>query len=167
MMIARKGRLVYATALGVRDPKAEEPMRTNTLFRIYSMTKPIVSVGTMLLVEDGVLLLSDPVSKWLPAFKDVKVWTANGEVPAERAMTVQDLLRHTAGLPYGELTQNATVKDALAKAGLFKPGVIDFDVRDMTPAEEVERVAKITLLYQPGTVGDESPVPDVVGRSIE
>jgi CubicO group peptidase (beta-lactamase class C family) len=167
MMIARKGRLIYATALGVRDPKGEEPMRTNTLFRIYSMTKPIVSVGTMLLVEDGVLLLSDPVSKWLPAFKDVKVWTANGEVAAERAMTVQDLLRHTAGLPYGELTQNATVKDALAKAGLFKPGVIEFDARDMTPAEEVERLAKIPLLYQPGTVWEYSLASDLLGRVIE
>jgi len=167
MMIARKGRLVYATALGVRDPKGEEPMRTNTLFRIYSMTKPIVSVGAMLLVEDGVLLLSDPVSKWLPAFKDVKVWTANGEVAAERAITVQDLLRHTAGLPYGELTQNATVKDALAKAGLFKPGVIDFDARDMTPAEEVERLAKIPLLYQPGTVWEYSLASDLLGRLIE
>ena len=167
MMIARKGRLVYATALGVRDPKGEEPMRTNTLFRIYSMTKPIVSVGTMLLVEDGVLLLSDPVSKWLPAFKDVKVWTANGEVAAERAMTVQDLLPHTAGLPYGELTQNATVKDALAKAGLFKPGVIEFDARDMTPAEEVERLAKIPLLYQPGTVWEYSLASDLLGRVIE
>jgi hypothetical protein len=65
-------------------------------------------------------------------FKDVKVWTDGGEVAAQRPMTVQDLLRHTAGLPYGELTQNAAVKDALAKAGLFKPGVIEFDVRDMT-----------------------------------
>ena len=93
-------------------------MRTNTLFRIYSMTKPMVSVATMLLVEDGALLLTDPVSKWLPAFKDVKVWTASGDIAAERAMTVQDLLRHTAGLAYGELTQNGVVKDALAKAGL-------------------------------------------------
>jgi CubicO group peptidase (beta-lactamase class C family) len=167
MMVSRKGRLVYATALGVRDPKSADPMRTDTLFRIYSMTKPIVSVAAMLLVEDGALLLTDPVSKWLPAFKDVKVWTANGEVSAERPMTVQDLLRHTAGLPYGELTQNATVKDALAKAGLFKPGVIEFDARDMTGAEQVERLAKIPLLYQPGTVWEYSLASDLLGRVIE
>ena len=167
MMVTRKGRLVYSTALGVRDPKSEDPMRTNTLFRIYSMTKPMVSVATMLLVEDGALLLTDPVSKWLPAFKDVKVWTTGGEIAAERAMTVQDLLRHTAGLPYGELTQNAAVKDALAKAGLFKPGVIDFDVRDMTGTEQVERLSKIPLLYQPGSTWEYSLASDLLGRVVE
>jgi CubicO group peptidase (beta-lactamase class C family) len=82
-------------------------------------------------------------------------------------MTVQDLLRHTAGLPYGELTQNAAVKDALAKAGLFKPGVIEFDVRDMTGAEQVERLARIPLLYQPGTTWEYSLASDVLGRVVE
>jgi CubicO group peptidase (beta-lactamase class C family) len=167
MMVARKGRLVYSAALGLRDPKTADVMRNDTVFRIYSMTKPIVSVAAMLLVEDGKLLLIDPVSKWLPAFKDVKVTTAGGEVPAERAMTVQDLLRHTAGLPYGELTQNAAIKEALAKAGLFKPGVIEFDARDMTPAEQVERLAKIPLLYQPGTSWEYSLASDLLGRVIE
>ena len=167
MMVSRRGRLVYSTALGLRDPRGNEPMRTNSLFRIYSMTKPIVSVGAMVLVEDGRLLLTDPVSKWLPAFKDVKVWTQNGEVAAERPMTVQDLLRHTAGLPYGELTQNAAVKDALAKAGLFKPGVIEFDARDMTGAEQVERLSKIPLLYQPGSTWEYSLASDLLGRVIE
>ena len=167
MMVARKGRLVYSTALGLRDPRGGDPMRTDTIFRIYSMTKPIVSVAAMLLVEDGALLLTDPVSKWLPAFKDVKVSTASGEVSAERAMTVQDLLRHTAGLPYGELTQNAAVKDALAKAGLFKPGVIEFDARDMSSVEQVERLSKIPLLYQPGTVWEYSLASDLLGRVIE
>ena len=109
-------------------------MRSDTIFRIYSMTKPIVSVAAMLLVEDGALLLNDPVSKWLPPFKDVKVLTAGARSRPSTPMTVQDLLRHTPGLPYGELTQNATIKDALAKAGLFKPGVIEFDARDMTPS---------------------------------
>src|SRR5262252_5118228 len=167
MMVARRGRLVYAAALGRRDPNTVDPMRTNALFRIYSMTKPMVSVAALILVEDGRLLLTDPVSKWLPAFKDVKVWTANGEVPAERPMTVQDLLRHTAGLAYGELTQNAAVKDALAKAGLFKPGAIEFDVRDMTGAEQVERLARIPLLYQPGTTWEYSLASDVLGRVVE
>jgi CubicO group peptidase (beta-lactamase class C family) len=167
MMIARKGKLVYATALGLRDPKGAEPMRTDTIFRIYSMTKPIVSVGAMVLVEDGVLQLMDPVARWLPAFKDVKVSTEGGDVAAQRPMTVQDLLRHTAGLSYGELTQNAAVKDALAKAGLFKPGVIEFDVRDMTGAEEVERLARIPLIHQPGTTWEYSLATDVLGRVVE
>jgi len=99
MMIARKGKLVYTSALGVRDPKGADPMRLDTIFRIYSMTKPMASVAAMILVEDGALQLTDPVSRWLPAFKDMKVSTTGGEVPAQRAMTVQDLLRHTAGLP--------------------------------------------------------------------
>ena len=167
MMVARKGKLVYVSALGVRDPKSADPMRPDAIFRIYSMTKPIVSVAAMILVEDGKLQLTDPVSKWLPAFKDVKVSTDGGEVAAQRVMTVQDLLRHTAGLPYGELTQNAAVKDALAKAGLFKPGVIDFDVRDMTGAEQVERLARIPLLYQPGTTWEYSLATDVLGRVVE
>src|SRR5262245_39291293 len=135
MMIARQGKVVYATAVGVRDPKGADAMRTDAIFRIYSMTKPIVSVASMILVEDGVLQLTDPVAKWLPAFKDAKVFASGGLVAAERAMTVQDLLRHTAGLAYGELTQNTAVKDALAKAGLYKPGVIDFDARDIEGAE--------------------------------
>jgi len=167
MMVARKGKVVYVHALGVRDPKTGDPMRTDTIFRIYSMTKPIVSVAAMILVEDGKLQLTDPVARWLPAFKDVKVWTDGGEVAAQRPMTVQDLLRHTAGLAYGELTQNAAVKDALAKAGLFKPGVMDFDVRDLTGAEQVERLAKIPLLYQPGTTWEYSLASDVLGRVVE
>jgi CubicO group peptidase (beta-lactamase class C family) len=167
MMVARRGKVVYVHALGVRDPKTGDPMRTDTIFRIYSMTKPIVSVAAMILVEDGKLQLTDPVARWLPAFKDVKVWTDGGEVAAQRPMTVQDLLRHTAGLAYGELTQNAAVKDALAKAGLFKPGVMDFDVRDLTGAEQVERLAKIPLLYQPGTTWEYSLASDVLGRVVE
>jgi len=167
MMVARQGKLAYATALGVRDPKGADAMRTDAIFRIYSMTKPIVSVAAMILVEDGALELTDPVAKWLPAFKDVKVFTGGGFVAAERAMTVQDLLRHTAGLAYGELTQNLAVKDALAKAGLFKPGVIDFDARDISGAEEVERLAKVPLLYQPGTTWEYSLATDVLGRVVE
>ncbi len=91
MMIARKGKVVYSQAIGLRDPKATDPAKSDTLFRIYSMTKPIVSVAAIILMEDGVLQLTDPVSKWLPPFKDVKVATAAGEVAAERPMTVQGL----------------------------------------------------------------------------
>ena len=167
MMVARKGRLVYATALGARDPQHAEPLRSDAIFRIYSMTKPMVSVAAMILVENGTLELIDPVSKWLPAFKDMTVSTGTGEVSAQRAMTVHDLLRHTAGLPYGELTQNGAVKDALAKAGLFKPGVIDFDIRDMTGAEQIERLAKIPLIHQPGTTWEYSLASDLLGRVVE
>ncbi len=167
MLVARKGKLVYAGALGARDPRRADPMRPDAIFRIYSMTKPMVSVATMILFEDGALQLTDPVSRWLPAFKDVKVSTPGGDVAAQRPMTVQDLLRHTAGLAYGELTQNTAVKDALAQAGLYKPGVIDFDIRDMTGAEQVERLANIPLIYQPGTTWEYSLATDVLGRVVE
>src|SRR5258708_1329915 len=101
MMIARQGKLAYATALGMRDPKSADAMRTDAIFRIYSMTKPIVSVAAMILVEDGALELPDPVAKWLPAFKDVKVFTGGGFVAAEPGMTGPELPRHTPGLAYG------------------------------------------------------------------
>ena len=167
MMIARKGRLVYTNAIGKRDPKAADSMRLDTIFRAYSMTKPFASVAAMTLVEDGIVALSDPVSKYLPAFKDIKVATATGEVAAERPMNVQDLLRHTAGLSYGELTVNNAVKDALTKAGIFKPNVIEFDARDMSPAEFTERLAKVPLIHQPGTAWEYSHATDVLGRVVE
>lgn len=80
VMVARKGRVVYSKEFGVRDPGSTDPMRTDTIFHIYSMTKPMVSVAALLLVEDGVLQLVDPVSKWLPAFKDVKVASAGARL---------------------------------------------------------------------------------------
>ena len=167
MMISRKGKLVYTQAIGARDPKGADGVKADTLFRIYSMTKPIVSVAAVILMEDGVLQLGDPVAKWLPPFKDVKVSTAAGEVAPSRAMTVQDLLRHTAGLPYGELTANAAVKEELTKAGIYTPKVIDFDIRDLTPAEFVERLAKVPLIHQPGSTWEYSLASDVLGRVVE
>ncbi len=126
MLVARKGKLVYANALGVRDPRGAGPMRPDAIFRIYSMTEPMVSVAATILVEDGALQLTDPVSRWLPAFKD-----------------------------------------ALTQAGLFKPGVIEFDIRDITGAEQVERLARTPLLYQPGTTWEYSLATDVLGRVVE
>jgi CubicO group peptidase (beta-lactamase class C family) len=167
VMLSRRGKIAYSAAFGFQDPVKKTPMRTDTIFRIYSMTKPLVSVAAMLLVEDGVVQLTDPVSKFLPAFKEVKVSTGSSEVPAERQMTVQDLLRHTAGLAYGELTKNAAVKDLLVKAGLAKPGVRDYDSRDMTGPEQVERLSKIPLIHEPGTTWEYSLASDVLGRVVE
>jgi CubicO group peptidase (beta-lactamase class C family) len=87
-------------------------------------------------------------------------------VPAEREMTVQDLLRHTAGLAYGEITQNAPVKEAYGQAGLYKPGT-DYDSRDLSPAEEVDRISKAPLAHQPGTVWEYSIASDMLGRVVE
>ena len=166
IMVARKGKVVYSNAFGVRDAAKGDAMSMDSLFRIYSMTKPMASVAAMILVEDGKLQISDPVAKYLPAFKDMTVQTASGTEPA-RPMTVQDLMRHTSGLVYGEVSANATLKDALDKAGLYKPGNIDFDVRDMTPQEQVSRLSKVPLMRQPGTAWEYSLSTDVLGRVIE
>jgi len=174
--VARKGKLVYYESFGARDKATGAPMTKDSIFRIYSMTKPLVSVAAMLLVEDGSIQLTDPVSKFLPAFAKPQVSLANKNeignvtydtVPAARPMTVQDLLRHTAGLAYGELTTNPSVKDAYAKASLFKAGVMEYEARDMTPAEQVERLAAIPLIHQPGTMWEYSMASDVLGRVVE
>jgi CubicO group peptidase (beta-lactamase class C family) len=177
VLVARKGKLVHASAVGFQDKDAGKPMALDSVFRIYSMTKPIVSVGMMILVEDGKVQLTDPVSKFIPAFKNQRVSTAKadaeyarvtyGTVPADREMTVQDLLRHTAGLAYGEITVNAPVKDAYTKAGLYSPTVRDYDSRALTPAEFNERLAAAPLAHQPGTYWEYSLASDLLGRVIE
>jgi CubicO group peptidase (beta-lactamase class C family) len=177
VLVARKGKLVYADTAGFQDKDEGKPMALDSLFRIYSMTKPLVSVAAMMLVEDGVVELTDPVSKFLPAFKSQQVSVARPDgtlarinyamMPADREMTVQDLLRHTSGLAYGEITSNAPVKDAYAKSGLYLAGVRDYDARDLTPAEEVERLAKAPLAHQPGTVWEYSMAVDLLGRVVE
>lgn len=177
MMIVRKNQLIYHEAVGFQNKETATPMSKDAIFRIYSMTKPMVSVAAMMLVEDGKLQLNDPVSKHLPAFKNMQVSVAKADaefakisystVSADREITVYDLLRHTAGLSYGELTANAPVKEATIKAGLYQPTVRDFDSRDMTPAEQVERLAKIPLIHQPGTIWDYSLASDLLGRVVE
>ena len=177
VLVARKGRLVHASATGFQDKDAGKPMAVDSVFRIYSMTKPLVSVGMMILVEDGKVQLTDPVSKFIPAFKNQRVSAAKadaeyarvtyGTVPADREMTVQDLLRHTAGLAYGEITVNAPVKDAYTKAGLYSPTVRDYDARALTPTEFNERLAAAPLAHHPGTYWEYSLASDLLGRVIE
>jgi len=176
VLVARKGKLVYADAVGLQDKAAGKAMAKDSLFRIYSMSKPLVSVAAMMLVEEGRIQLTDPVSKYLPPLKAMTVSVAKADsefakitytqVPADREMTVQDLLRHTAGLAYGEITQNAPVKEALGKAGIYKTA-IDYDARDLAPAEQVERLSKVPLAHQPGTVWEYSLASDVLGRVVE
>src|SRR5947209_835136 len=176
VLVARKGKIVYSDAIGSQDKGANTPMRLDSIFRIYSMTKPLASVAAMILVEDGVIQLTDPVSKFLPAFKDMQVSVATtgadgkttyANVPAAKPIIVQDLLRHSAGLAYAELTKNEPVKAAYVEAKLSQPGVHEFDSRDMTPAEQVARLAKIPLIHQPGTMWEYSMAVDVLGRVIE
>jgi len=173
--VARKGRLVYFEAFGARDPATGAPMTKDAIFRIYSMTKPLASVAAMVLAEEGKIVLTDPVSKYLPAFAKMQVSVpkvdATGRltyetVPAAREMTVQDLLRHTSGLAYGEITANAPVKDAYAKAGVFQAD-FPYESRGVTPAEEVERLSKAPLAHNPGEVWEYSLSVDVLGRVVE
>lgn len=177
IMIARDGKLAYSETFGVQDPDGGEPMPSDAIFRIYSMSKPLVSVAAMILVEDGELQLTDPVGKYLPGFDDLPVseptlneafaGVSYETVPADRPMTVHDLLRHTAGLAYGELTQNAPVKEAYGEAGLYQPDGRGYDARQLTPEEQIEALAEIPLVHQPGTVWEYSLASDVLGRVVE
>src|SRR5437763_8804311 len=172
VMVARKGKLGYQDAVGLQT--ASVPMSEDSIFRIYSMTKPLASVAAMMLVEDGRIQLTDPVGKFLPGFDKMRVSVpvkstdtpAYDIVAAERAMTVQDLLRHTSGLAYGEITQNAPVKEGLERAGLYRKD-LDYESRNVTPPEEIERLAAVPLAYQPGTTWNYSLSVDVLGRVVE
>lgn len=162
-MIVRRGRLAYFEALGQRDPKSPEAMQPDALFRIYSMTKPVVSVAAMMLFEQGRLFLTDPVAKYLPEFKNTPVGMVRDDgtieqVPAQRAMTVQDLLRHTSGLTY-EILGEAPVRKLYARAKIYR--------RDWTNEEFSKAMAALPLMYQPGTVWDYSRATDVLGRVVE
>src|SRR5713101_2068807 len=173
VMVARKGKLVYQDAVGMQTVSAK--MTPEAIFRIYSMTKPLVSVTAMMLVEDGTIQLTDPVSKYLPGFDKLQVSVATKndagattytQVPQERQMTVQDLLRHTSGLAYGEITQNAPVKEGLERAGVYRKD-LDFDARNVTPDEEIAGMAKVPLAFQPGTTWNYSVSTDMLGRVVE
>ena len=176
VLIARKGEVAYFESFGLRDPASEAPMPKDAIFRIYSMTKPLVSVAAMILMEEGRLQLADPVSKFLPEFAELQVSVpqtdafgsvAYTRVPAERQVTVQDLLRHTAGLAYGEITGNTEVKEVYAAIGVYKPDGLPFEARDVAPAEEIVGLAKAPLIHQPGTVWEYSLATDVLGRVVE
>lgn len=176
VMVARKGKIIYSDAIGFQDKGANAPMQLDAIFRIYSMTKPLASVAAMTLVEDGVIQLTDPISKFLPAFKDMQVSVATPgadgkatytNVPAARPIIVQDLLRHSAGLAYAEITKNEPVKAAYVEAKFSQPGIHEYDSRGMTPAEQVERIAKAPLIHQPGTTWEYSMAVDILGRVVE
>ncbi len=167
-LVARKGRIAYYEAFGARDPATRAPMTRDAIFRIYSMTKPVTSVAIMMLQEEGRLVLNDPVSKFLPQLTKLQVAVekkdASGQptlelVPAQREITIHDLLRHTSGFTYGGRTTNLTVKEAYAREGV--------DARDLTNAELVDRLAKVPLAHQPGTAWEYSRSVDVLGRVVE
>src|SRR6202171_2456946 len=167
LLVREPGKPVYFENFGVRDVVTRLPMTADTIFRIYSMSKPIASAAAMMLVEDGKLSLDAPVSKYIPAFADVKVGVEkrdeNGKTalalePVDRPITIEDLLRHTSGLTYGFYGDSA-VRKLYAQADLFNG--------DADNAEFVERIARLPLAEQPGTLWDYSHSTDVLGRVIE
>jgi CubicO group peptidase (beta-lactamase class C family) len=157
-MIARQGQIALFEAVGQQDPGTGVPMQTDSIFRIYSMTKPVVSVAVMMLVERGQLLLSDPVSRWLPEYAHQQVATATGLEPVRNPATVQDLLRHTAGLTY-EFLGDSAVQRQYAKVKIAS--------RDRSNAEFSQTLAAVPLQFQPGSVWAYSRATDVLGRLVE
>ena len=167
LLMARHGEVVER-AFGRQRPDAAQPMTMQTIFRIYSMTKPVVSVAVMMLAEAGRFLISDPVSKFLPEFKNVQVGVevtdANGEPvlllePCRNEMTIQDLLRHTAGLTYGIFGTSTLVKQAYRNSGVESSRVNN--------AELVAKLAALPLALQPGTCWEYSRATDVLGALLE
>jgi CubicO group peptidase (beta-lactamase class C family) len=162
VMVARKGQIGWFDAIGRQSPADSRPMAHDTIFRIFSMTKPIVSVGIMMLVEDGLLLLAEPVAKFIPEFAKQKVGVENhGKlelVDVQRPMTVQDLLRHTSGITYDH-TGNGMVQQLYRESRLRS--------RKITNAEHAAMVAELPLVCQPGAEWNYSRSTDILGRIIE
>ena len=161
-MVARRGTLALFNSVGALDPATGSPMPCDALFRIYSMTKPILSVAVMMLMEQGKLLLSDPVAKFLPEFAKPQVaGLKEGMVvtqAARQSATIQDLLRHTSGLTY-EFMGSASVQRQYAQARMGS--------RERTLAECTQELAHLPLMFEPGTAWEYGRATDVLGRVVE
>jgi CubicO group peptidase (beta-lactamase class C family) len=170
VLITRRGKVAYFEAFGLQDKASNTPMRKDSIFRIYSMTKPVVSVAVMQLWEEGRFDLNDPIAKFLPEFKDLKVATVRKDpegkstvelVPARTQPTIQQLLTHTGGLSYDILPKSAElpVRQMYLDAGVAS--------RDQTVAEMTEKIARLPLGSEPGTMWEYSRSTDVLGRLVE
>jgi CubicO group peptidase (beta-lactamase class C family) len=165
MMVARHGKLVYSAAVGLRDKENKRPMTLDTRFRIYSMTKPITSVAVLMLYEEGRFHFDDPVSKFLPAFAESRVFAgvdAAGNIttePLKKPITIRHLLTHTSGLGYGPQYDSTT---PLAKSW----GTLSFDAAE-SGAERIRKLASMPLYSQPGAEWRYSYATDVLGYLVE
>jgi CubicO group peptidase (beta-lactamase class C family) len=160
VLVARRGKIVYVESIGKMDLATGKAMRPDAIFRMYSMTKPITSVAALMLADDGKLALDDAVSQYLPKFEGLRVHTGKGDetVPADREMTVRDLLRHTSGLTYGFLGDTAV--DRLYRANKIGD-------REDTLADLVRKLGKLPLEHQPGEHFNYSYSTDVLARVVE
>ena len=163
-LVMRDGKLADIHATGHQDIESNTPMRTDTIFRIASMTKPMTSVAVMMLYEEGKLFLTDPVSKFIPTFRNMGVLEPKADKPvaAQRQITIRDLLSHRSGLTYGFLNGGAVGN------GYRKNGVTDgLSTTTMTLAEGIDKLAAEPLVAQPGAAWNYSLSTDVLGRLVE
>ena len=164
LLIARQGQVLLHEAIGSLDPASGTPMPLDAIFRIYSMTKPLVSVAAMQLVERGKLQLTDPVARYLPAFADVQVGRVEqGALHLKRpraAITVYDLLRHTAGMTYEFLGQSPVQK-------MYEEAGLRITARGHSNAEFAELLASMPLMFEPGSIWEYSRATDVLGALLE
>ncbi|HEY4986341.1 MAG TPA: serine hydrolase domain-containing protein [Bradyrhizobium sp.] len=167
VLIRQHGRPVYFRCFGVRDVATQQPMTPDTIFALHSMTKPITSLAAMMLIDSGKLALTDPVSKYIPAFADVKVGIEAGTkdgspvlklVPPDRPVNIEDLLRHTSGISY-EYIGGPWVMKVYSEAHIFDG---PFDNKEFA-----QRIAHLPLARQPGTLWRYGHSTDVLGRVIE
>lgn len=165
-VVARDGKVVHFEAYGKRDVERGLPMTTDTIFRMYSMTKPVTGTAVMILVDEGKLKVSDPVSKYLPEFSDMNVLEVADDgstklVPADKPITIEHLLTHTSGLIYG-IFNDGPVGDKYNEAKINSDGAAG------TTLEEFSKMAaKMPLVAQPGTEWNYSIAMDILGRVVE
>jgi CubicO group peptidase (beta-lactamase class C family) len=161
-LVARHGQLALFDSVGFLNPSTGELMHRDARFRIYSMTKPIMSVATMMLMEEGRLLLADPVAKYLPEFGAQQVAIqVDGELrlqPVKRPATLHDLLRHTAGMTYEFLGSGAVQRQY---------SQLRLNSRERSLADFTRQLASIPLMFEPGTAFEYSRATDVLGRVVE
>jgi CubicO group peptidase (beta-lactamase class C family) len=168
-LVARQGKIAYFKAVGMADREAKKPMRTDSIFRICSMTKPITSVAVMMLYEEGRFILDQPVSDFIPEFKDMKVLDPpypqdktsppGALVDAKRPITIRHLLTHTSGLTYGGARLGKVYRDAGIGTGLLQ--------QEGTIGDGVKKLAAQPLLFQPGDAWEYSLADDVLGYLVE
>ncbi|MFO1318401.1 MAG: serine hydrolase [Burkholderiales bacterium] len=170
VMVARHGKLAYLNVQGVRDAAKGDALTEDAIFRLYSMTKPIVSIAAMTLVEEGRLALHEPISKYIPEFKDMKVGVETFDpktgaqsfhtVAARRQITVQDLLRHTSGFTYGPpLSTRTQIQKMYQEAGIWS--------QKWLLADFARTLARIPLVAEPGTQWEYGHSTDILGRVVE
>jgi CubicO group peptidase (beta-lactamase class C family) len=164
VLICRRGQLAYQAACGMADIEKARPFAADTIVRIYSMTKPLTSVAAMMLYEEGHFQLDDPISRFLPCFRDMRVFVGGSRtlpqtVPAEREITFRDLLTHTSGLTYGFM-------DASPVDAMYRDAGVDFQTSGLSLGEVVEKAATLPLLAQPGAAWNYSIATDVLGHLV-